>query len=305
MISLQNSQQSLAQTETFDVVIIGGGPAGVQCAMWLKMMQIDVCIFEKRPALGGLQHDNPFPYQPIALFEHTVNGRQVGQTIHQSAVNYGVSFRTNVIATEVNARHGQFDVTFFDGDKSTLIQTTHLVISSGTTVQTGGYIASERVLIGPGDHIIAHDFSGKRVAILGGGDNAFENCLYIQTKNAALVHIYARTVRARKEFVQAVPTERIFIGSYLVNSSASTVNAVPYDVIVVMYGWVPSLPYLAKLPVAMDDKGFLITHPQTTETSVHNLFAIGDVANRMPPSCIAAMADGIVAARTIRQRITS
>lgn len=305
MSSLHDNAQGFSRVDVVDVAIIGGGPAGVQCAMWLKMMQIEACLFEKRSMLGGLQHDNPFPYQPVALFEHVLNGREVGRAIHQSAVNYGLQFKTNTAVTKVSVTPEGFEVALRSENQTTLVHASHLVIASGTTVQTGGYVPTERMLIGPGEHIIAHDFSGKRVAVLGGGDNAFENCLFIQKKNAALVHVYARSVRARKEFVHAVPAEDVFVGQYVVNSFASTVNELPYDVIVVMYGWTPSLPYLSGLPVVTDDKGYLVTDPQTTETSIANLFAIGDVANRMPPSCIAAMADGIVAARTIRQRISS
>ncbi|MGO1766500.1 MAG: NAD(P)/FAD-dependent oxidoreductase, partial [Advenella sp.] len=52
----------------------------------------------------------------------------------------------------------------------------------------------ENVLVGPGKHVANYEFALKDVAILGGGDNAFENALFLKERGAKSVHIYARTL---------------------------------------------------------------------------------------------------------------
>lgn len=287
----------------FDVVIVGGGPAGAQCALWLKMMGASPCIVEKRATLGGAQNDNPFIYQSIALIKEPLNGRQISQLIHESVQTKNIPCFLNAQVSSVEWVNGEYHTHFLTSGSTHKVQAKYLVLSTGVCPQSGGFVASDRVLIGPGDHIVNYDFRAKRVAILGGGDNAFENYHFIRDKQAALVHIYARTIRARNEFFKTAATHDIFLGEFQADAELLSIAGTAYDVIVVMYGWKPLLPYLSGFDIARDHKGFLITDPQTAETSIPHVYAIGDVANRMPPCCITAMADGIVAAQAIQRKI--
>lgn len=293
----------MSNQDKFDVVIIGGGPAGSQCALWLKMMGFSPCILEKRATLGGAQNDNPFLYQPIALINNPMTGRQISQLIHESVNARGVAHHLNANVMGIQRTEHEYFIFFEAQREQRVVKAKYLVLSSGVAARTGNLTASDHVLIGPGDHIVNYDFQGKRVAILGGGDNAFENYRFILGKLANQVHIYARVIRSRGEFVNNTPTRDIFLGECQVDAKQQTVNGHHYDVIVVMYGWQPDLSYLSALDIEHDSKGFLITHPKTGETSLPNMYAIGDVANRMPPCCITAMADGIVVAHAIQQKI--
>jgi thioredoxin reductase len=178
----------------------------------------------------------------------------------------------------------------------------YLVLASGVRPADGGFRASENLLIGPGKQIAHRDFRDQSVAILGGGDNAFENYEFIRARGARSVHIFARSIRARREFLERIPPEDTSVGPYEVEAEAMTVAGQRYDVIVVLYGWTPALEFMRDHPLARDERGFVVTDRDSTESSIRNVFAIGEVAQRMHPCCVTSMADGVVAAKEIQRR---
>ena len=157
------------------------------------------------------------------------------------------------------------------------------------------------VLIGPGSPIVAQDYSGLSVAVLGGGDNAFENYVYVATA-ARAVHLYARSVRAQQQWVQRAGREGVRIGPYQVDPAARSVDGRQYDLILVFYGWEPQAGFADDLRLARDERGYISTDFATAETSVPDIYAIGEVAHRMHPCVVTSMADGVVAAKAIQRR---
>jgi len=177
---------------------------------------------------------------------------------------------------------------------------------SGPVCAAGTY-ARERpfpgVLVGPGDHIVAENFAGRRVAVLGGGDNGFENALYAMDHGAAEVHIYARSVRAQRQFVRRMPAGQVFQGDYQVDPRARTVNGHAYDLILVFYGWEPCVGFAENLGLARSKRGYIDTNMATAQTSCAGVYAIGEVAQRFHPCVVTGMADGVTAAKAIQGRI--
>jgi len=161
-----------------------------------------------------------------------------------------------------------------------------------------------QILIGPGAHVLAQDFRGQTVAVLGGGDNAFENALYAMKEGAARVDIYARHVRAQHHFVARMPPTQVFIQDPIhITTEPPRVNGKPYDIVLVCYGWDPCIPALDGITLARDARGFVQTDGATAQTSVAGLYAIGEVAQRQHPCVVTALADGVVAAKAIQQRL--
>ncbi len=70
------------------------------------------------------------------------------------------------------------------------------------------------------------------------------------------------------------------------------------------YGFEAHLPYLSDMPVAFDERGYVATGDRC-ETAVEGIYAVGEVTNRMHPSCVTAMADGVTAAKAIQERLDS
>ncbi len=291
----------------FDAIIIGGGPAGSSCALWLKMLGYKPCILEIRSRLGGLQNESPYPNQWIAVLPGFI-GQQVAASIQENISRHGISYYLNSTVTAVEIIENEYRVHFADSEKlSYSLYAPHLVIASGVTPISGGLRPSDNVLIGPGEQIVNYSFADKRVAILGGGDNAFENYEFIKQQGAKIVHIYAQhdkqhAIKARYEFLARVPKEDIFLhqGQIDINSEKNTVNNQKYDILIALYGWTACLSFLSHFKLKLNEKGFIETNPHTAESSQRNVYAIGEVAQRAHPCCVTAMADGVIAAKAIQ-----
>jgi thioredoxin reductase len=157
------------------------------------------------------------------------------------------------------------------------------------------------VLVGPGSSIVAQDYSGLEVAVLGGRDNAFENFVYVRNRGARTVHLFARTVRAQQQWVARAGSAGVHVGDYRVDPVARTVNGQRYDLILVFYGWEPQAAFADGLMLARDERGYIRTDFATAMTSLSGVYAIGEVANRMHPCVVTSMADGVVAAKAIQR----
>lgn len=158
------------------------------------------------------------------------------------------------------------------------------------------------VFVGPGSSIMAQDYAGLSVAVLGGGDNAFENFVYVRNRGARAVHLYARSVRAQQQWVARAGQDGVRVGPYQVDPAARTVDGRAYDLILVFYGWEPQAAFAEALGLQRDARGYIRTDAATAETSTADVYAIGEVAHRMHPCVVTSLADGVVAAKTIQRR---
>jgi len=286
-----------------DVLVIGAGPSGVSCAVWLARLGFAPVLIEAASAIGGLclSHDYPDGW----------NASLPGQTGVQIAANLAVSVQQAAIpvrlscsVTRICRRDG-----VFHAQSPTLAQplrARYLVLATGVRARglPDGAGPAPGLLIGPGAHVLAQQFHGKTLAVLGGGDNAFENALYAMRQGAARVDVYVRSIRAQRQFVQRIPAARLIrTDTVAVSRTPLAVNRQPYDFVLVCYGWDPCVPALDGLVLQRDARGFLHTDPRTAQTSEAGLYAIGEVAQRQHPCVVTAMADGVVAAKAIQARL--
>lgn len=287
---------------SYDAIIVGGGPAGASCAIWLKLLGFRACIVDTRASLGGLQNESPYPNDWIAPVVG-LRGQDVASSIHRHVAAHDIETYLETSVLAATKRGETFVVEAERASGRLTLEAPYLVAASGVRPADGGMRAAPNFLIGPGRQIAQRNFAGQSVAVLGGGDSAFENYEFIRDRGADDVHIYARTLCARREFLERVPARDVRIGSYEVDPRALSVSGRRYDVIVVLYGWTPALDYMDELLPALNARGFVATDLATCETSVPNMFAIGEVAHRMHPCCVTSMADGVVTAKEIQKRI--
>jgi len=239
------------------------------------------------------------------------NAALPGQTGVQTAANLALSLEQAAVPlrlacpiARITHAGGMFSV-----HSPTLAQplaAPYLVLATG--VRARGLPQSPaphpNLLIGPGAHVLAQDFRGKTVAVLGGGDNAFENALYAREHGAARVDLYARHVRAQHHFVLRMPPDHVWMQHPVtVTTDPVRVNGKPYDIVLVCYGWDPCIPALDGITLARDARGFVQTEPGTAQTSESGFYAIGEVAQRQHPCVVTALADGVVAAKAIQKRL--
>lgn len=291
------------QGKLFDAVVIGGGPAGASCAQWLTMLGFSPALVESRAVLGGLENDDPYPNRSIVTAAPGATGQDIARAIHDNVLALGIPLRlsTSVEAIEPRAEGG-FRVTGHGPDGRVMLSCRNVVLASGVRPVSGGLTPGPRVLIGPGRQVEEADLAGAKVAIVGGGDNAFENHGLVLRKGAAAARIFARSIHARLELLERVPPDDVRVGPYAVDPERLTVAGEPFDVILVLYGWEPNLGCAVGLRLALDARGFVAVDADC-RTSVEGVYAIGEVAQRWHPCCVTAMADGVVAAKAIQARL--
>lgn len=294
--------------KTWDAVIVGAGPAGASCAVWLRHLGLDPLLLESTDRIGGLAARNPFA-DIWTVTSPGQTGSQVADQIAAQVQAAGIDVWLNAQVTSVTGDTASaYTVTVSRvAQVEVSLKARTLVIASGVRPKPlPGHEgqAFDGVIVGPGDQVMSTDFHGARVALLGGGDNAFENYEFVKQQGATHACIYARTVRAQRQFVDRVPASDVVLGTPVVDPLARAVNEQPYDWILVLYGWQANIGFLAGVPVVLDDRGFVQTEVATAQTSVDGIYAIGEVAQRMHPCVPTAMADGVVAAKAIEKKLT-
>lgn len=307
--SVSNNDQAVSvrpSSRWVDAVVIGAGPAGASCATWLARLGFSVEVFDADSAVGGLCRHNPFRDDwNVSLPGMT--GPQVADNFAASLSQAGVPVHVSCPISRVRPIDGGFQIEGPALDAP--VYGRHVVVATGVRARglkdmSGAeYPSLSNVLVGPGQAVVDTVFTGRSVAVLGGGDNAFENALYAYDHGAANVHIFARTVRAQAQFRNKFPEKQVHVGPYQVNPEQGQVNGQSFDLIMVFYGWEPCAPFADALGLTRTEQGFIATDSRTAQTSFPGVYAVGEVAQRQHPCVVTAMADGVAAAKAIQGKL--
>lgn len=287
-----------------DAVIVGAGPAGVSCAIWLARLGFRPVLLEASDGVGGLCREHPFSDGWNATLPE-MTGPEVADNLARSLDLAQVDTRLVSRVSNIQATGSLWQVCVH-GAEDPLVSR-NVVLATGVRARNlpqwdDGSELPDGVVIGPGSGVVQQDFGGKRVAVLGGGDNAFENALYALQHGASEVVVFARNVRAQQQFVHQLSPEQIVQGAYDVDVAQKYVNGASWDLILVFYGWEARIPAISET-VRRSAQGFIETDPTTTQTSLSGLYAVGEVAQRMHPCVVTALADGVTAAKAIQARL--
>lgn len=85
-----------------DVIIVGAGPAGVSCALWLKQLGFSPVVVDRNETCGGLQLSNPYTNTWIASSANAY-GKDVANAMHANMIRHGVDMRLGVLASKATA----------------------------------------------------------------------------------------------------------------------------------------------------------------------------------------------------------
>lgn len=303
----------IATNEEFDVVIIGGGPAGLSCAIWCVDLGLSSILIEEDAEIGGnLQNI----YNPISNYPGlaTANGREMSELLLVHVKRSGTIFRTRCRAIRVDPAAKTVELA--DG---TLLHSHTFVFATGVSRRKLG-IEGEKTFEGRGvlnSGSTSSDLvAGRTVAIVGGGDAAMENAVML-SKTASKVYVIHRGERlsARSEFVDIVtsdPNVTILLERNVtsINGSASIesidvesiadqqIVTIPIDYLLIRIGVEPNGDLFRGL-IDTDRGGYALINSRC-ETSVPGLYAIGDVANPAAPTISSAVGHGATAAKVIR-----
>ncbi|HSQ25350.1 MAG TPA: FAD-dependent oxidoreductase [Pyrinomonadaceae bacterium] len=299
-----------------DVLIIGAGPAGLSAARWCDELGLDTLALEQAEEVGGqlLVVHNPIDNY---LGLHADNGLELRDRFVEQTKTSDFDLWTNVEIESADLKAKR--VTLKSGEQ---LQSIAIIIATGLRRRRLG-IAGEIEFEGRG--IIesgARDrdqFAGKDVCVIGGGDAAAENALLLAEvcPTVTLVH-RGRKMRARREFTEALPTNhcvtifpesivhRIIGDDWVEAVEIERAGAIkPFQMavqgVLIRIGFEPNTDFL-RGQLELDERGYVIVGSQQ-ETSVANVFAIGDVSNPLAPTIAGAVGAGATAAKVIASRL--
>jgi len=299
----------MAIKETYEVIIVGGGPAGLAAGLYCKRAALNTVLFEK-----GL------PGGQIAISKDVENypGLEgiTGFDLAEKMLHHARSFGLPVLQQEVAAINAGSDLHLVRLANGDLLQTVALILAVGGNVRKLG-IPGEAEYLGSGVSYCAtcdgFFFRDKTVVVVGGGDTAVEEALYLSklTRKVYLVH-RGNALRASKLLqnrLTAEPKIEVIWNTIIteIKGNGSTVSAVsfentetgekgefPADGVFIFIGYSPN-NQLIPSEVRMNEQGFVITD-EKCETSVPGIFAVGDLRQKFANQIVVAAADGCIAA---------
>jgi len=296
--------------EKFDVVIIGGGPAGLTAGIYCGRAKLKTVIFEALSAGGQVLMAGTIENYPG--FPGGISGPELIERFKKQLSEIGVPLTEFVKVEGVLEKEGSFIVKTTQGD----VEAKCLIIATGAQPARLG-VPGEDKFIGQGVSFCAYCdgffFRDKKVAVIGGGDRALEEALYLKNlaKEVYLIHRRDR-LRAQK-----VLQERLFESENIktiwnsvvteIKGDQSGVKALEImdlntgkrslleiDGVFVAVGQQPSSEIFRDL-VEMDEKGFIKTDLKGA-TSKAGIFAAGDVRVKELRQVSTAVGDGALAA---------
>lgn len=286
----------MSDNKLTDVIIVGAGPAGVSCALALRQLGYTAVVIESAPQCGGRLRDIADQSSGVGDAESPASA---ALALNVLAAGQSLDLRSGSAAVEALANDRWVALALADGS---VLGAKYLVLACGVAPRSGGLASLPGRVIGPA--AVEHDpgISERSVAILGGGDSAFQTYQAFRAAGANQVTIFARHLRARAQLALAVPESDIVVGDYEVNPHQNEINAQPYDLVRVCYGYEVRRSAMLGLSLTTTEEGLVQTN-HCFETNLPHVFAIGDMAGKTRPSCTGAFAHGLVAAREIQRRL--
>jgi thioredoxin reductase (NADPH) len=292
----------------YDVIIIGGGPAGLTAGIYSSRARLKTLLIE-RGAIGG-QAVNAWSIENYPGFKEGVNGIDLTQAMHEQATRFGVETLYDEV-TGVKVKDGQKTVKTAQGTFSAKA----VIIAGGSERQKLG-VPGEVEFTGKGVSYCATCdgafFKDKTVAVVGGGNSAVTEALELTKFANKIILIHRRNeLRATKimqEKVMADPKINIlwvtvveeikgdkFVNAIkLRNVNMGETTDMSIDGIFVSVGSQPATAYL-KGVVQLDSVGAVIANDKL-ETNVPGIFAAGDIRSGSIRQVVGATGDGAAAA---------
>jgi thioredoxin reductase (NADPH) len=300
-----------------DVIIIGAGPAGLAAAFWCNDLGLDTLVLEQDERVGGqlLSVYNPITNYPGL---RASDGQELLERFTEGIDEGDCDLWTNVEIDSVDLRAKR--ITLRSGEQ---LQAISIIIATGVRRRQLG-IAGEIEFVGRG--IIesgardAQLFAGRDVCVIGGGDAAVENALLLAEvcPTVTLVH-RSKTLRARREFAERLQTNHCLtvfkeskVQGILGGDKVEAVEILragaikPFQMavggVLIRIGVEPNTELFGE-QLQLDEHGYIKINGDH-ETSVRNVFAIGDVSQPQAPTISGATGAGATATKVIAARLS-
>ena len=301
-----------------DLVIIGGGPAGLTAAIYAARAGLDSVVIEKSN-LGGQVAITPVVENYPGYMR--VGGKSLIDLISQQAAQY----------CELHVGEHITEITKDRQDGRIQLKTNHAIyITRGLVIATG---VSNRAL----DAVGAQKFygkgvsycatcdgyffkDGKQVIVVGGGNTAVTDALYLNNLGAKVTLVHWRDAlraeaRLQESFKQSgitalwdsevreISGDKIVKAVKIEDKKTGKIVEMPVDGVFVAIGYVPQNEIAKQLGLELDDQGYIKTDLMTMRTSLPNVYAAGDITGA-PKQIVVAVSHGSIAAMTAFEDLT-
>lgn len=297
----------------YDVIVIGGGPAGYTAALYTVRAGLRTLVIEKLYAGGQINETTQIDNYPG--YPDGIDGVTLGQKLQQGAERFGAeTVNSEVVAVQLGGQEKIVET--LDG----IYRAKAVVIATGAGHRHLG-LEKEQELIGKGvAYCAACDgsfYRGKTVAVVGGGNSAAADALLLSRIAKKVILIHRRdSLRATKVYheplkkaenvdfrwnskVTELLHEEKLTGVRIQNVLTGQQEEIPVDGLFISIGRQPATELFAG-QLSLDEGGYIIAG-ESTQTEIPGVYAAGDVRTKQVRQIITAEADGASAAHHIEQ----
>lgn len=304
-----SSKEEIKEEIIYDAIIIGGGPAGLTAGIYLSRARMDTLLIEK--ALPGGQAILTEIIENYPGFPHGIAGPELMQKMEEQAVRFGLKIEYGEVE-EVKIKEDKIKIVRINNQE---YKTLTIILASGAEASKLE-VPGEEELRGRGVSYCATCdapfFKHQKIVVVGGGDTAIEEALYL-TKFVWEVTIIHRRNRLR---ATKILQERVFAnkkinftwdsvvtkvlgnekveGVLIQNKKTGEEKEIPCQGVFVFVGNVPNSKFLNEL-IKLDQKGYILTDDNMM-TSQEGIYACGDVRKKILRQVITACGEGATAA---------
>lgn len=297
----------------FDVIVIGGGPAGYAAALYTVRSGFSTLVIEKMAAGGQMNETVQIDNYPG--FDDGIDGFSLGMKMQNGALRFGAETKYAEVSS-VELRGAVKRIETDDG----IYTAKAVIIATGAGHKHLG-VAQEAELVGKGVGYCASCdgmfYRGKTVAVVGGGNSAAADALVLSriAKKVYLIH-RRDSLRATKvyhdplekaenvEFVWNSEVSELLHGEKLTGAVVKDVHSgtrreLELDGLFISIGRDPATQ-LFRGQLELDERGYIVAG-ESTETSLPGVYAVGDVRTKAVRQIVTAASDGAVAAHYVEE----
>lgn len=312
-VSAEKSSKQENSGERIKCVIIGSGPAGYTAAIYAARANLNPVLYKGIQPGGQLTTTTEvenFPGYPEG-----VQGPKMMEDLERQAERFGTDIRWGII-TDVDFSLSPYKITV---DENQIVTADTVIIATGASAQYLG-LESEEKYKGSGVSACAtcdgFFYRGKDVAVVGGGDSACEEALYLSNICSKVYMIvrkdYLRASQIMQQRVMENPKIEVLFERNTKELRGSSVleevvlikrqghpdeaeESIKVEGFFLAIGHTPNSQPFAKF-LQTDETGYIITEPGTSKTNVKGVFACGDVQDRIYRQAVTAAGSGCRAA---------
>ena len=291
----------------FDTIIIGAGPAGMSASVYSARSGLNTLLLDEEMP-GGLLNK-------ISIIENylgfkSITGSDLAINMYNHVKNENVSFKREKVVSIKDMKEYKVVVT-----TKAEYKTKGVIIGIGRKPRKSG-ILNEDKFKGKGISYCAicdaSLYKGKKLVVLGGGDSAFEEAIYLSNFASSVTIVVRNEIRAIDDLVKDAKSKGIsivlgkeavdFLGDDVITGvKFNDESVIKCDGVFIYYGYQADTAFMSELDIT-DDKGY-IEVDNSMRTKVPFIYACGDIVKKDVYQIVTAASDGCIAALSLKKDI--